>query len=97
MDRKVPYGINSVLTEKQQRNGVRSKLFGEAFEPHRALRFPEVITGYGVPRIASYISKIFCSEGFRLIRSPLEHHPTLAKSTQQTKLISGMLFHDADN
>ncbi|XP_027368798.1 gibberellin 3-beta-dioxygenase 3-like [Abrus precatorius] len=38
-----------------------------------ALRSPDGIIGYGVPRISSYYSKLLWCEGFSMMESPVEH------------------------
>ncbi|GAV90773.1 2OG-FeII_Oxy domain-containing protein/DIOX_N domain-containing protein [Cephalotus follicularis] len=39
----------------------------------KAARSPHGVTGYGFARIASHFSKLFWSEGFTVLGSPLEH------------------------
>ncbi|KAK7330183.1 hypothetical protein VNO77_24370 [Canavalia gladiata] len=38
-----------------------------------ALRSPDGIVGYGVPRIQCYFSKLLWSEGFSMMKAPVEH------------------------
>ncbi|KAK0570434.1 hypothetical protein LWI29_001054 [Acer saccharum] len=50
------------------------KLFGlPTNQKLLAVRSPEECTGYGLPRISTFFSKLFWSEGFSIMGSPLHH------------------------